>query len=380
MKYGRSAEELVKEVLRQSEKRHDLHAPTTALTIVPESTHGERGVFLSVKGEETYVINPLAHDQIGQFCGIDAKFYDRLLKDFPELLATNINTLIVNPKPKVDAKGNPVAVSKTRLLRTLDGKLRAFLSGGFRPLENIDLLATIIPIIKERGLDLHSCEITDRKLYMKVVSPELSRELARHGAALGDGGHTIVSVAYAAGTISNSELGCGSLSVQTGCYDKGCSNLATFGENSVRKYHSGNRIELADDAEAQVYITNETRAARDRATFLEVRDTVKAAFDPISFGKMMEKIEKTKEDAITGDAQKVVTVTTKRLGLNESEGKAILLDLLRGGEMSRFGLANAITRASQDCESYEAATKLERAGGALIELPRTEWHQLAKAA
>lgn len=367
MKYGRSAEDLVQEILRQSEKRHDLHAPTTALTMVPESVHGERGAYLAVKGEETYAINNLAHDQIGQFCDIPAKFYDRLLKDHPGLLAENVNGLI-----NVE--------TKTRLLRTLDGNLSAFLSGGYRPLENVDLLATVLPTIKERGLELHSCEITDRRLYLKVVSPELSRELAKHGAALGDGGHTIVRVAYAAGTISNSELGCGSLAVQTGYYDSGCSNLATFGERSVRKYHSGNRVELAADAEARVYITDETRAARDKATFLEVRDTVKAAFDPAEFGKLIEKVEATKEDKITGDPVKVVNVTAKRLGLSDTDGKAVLRDLIAGGSLTRFGLSNAITRASQDIEDYEHASRFERCGGALIELPKAEWKTLAAAA
>lgn len=43
-------------------------------------------------------------------------------------------------------------------------------------------------------------------------------------------------------------------------------------------------------------------------------------------------------------------------------------------------VANAITRASQDVKDYETATTLERAGGALIELPRGEWNELTKAA
>lgn len=48
--------------------------------------------------------------------------------------------------------------------------------------------------------------------------------------------------------------------------------------------------------------------------------------------------------------------------------------------LSRFGLYNAITRLSQDVESYDRATELERIGAQVIELAKPDWKVLAEAA
>jgi hypothetical protein len=48
--------------------------------------------------------------------------------------------------------------------------------------------------------------------------------------------------------------------------------------------------------------------------------------------------------------------------------------------MSQWGLANAVTRAAQDVESYDRATELEALGGDVVILPAGEWKALASAA
>jgi hypothetical protein len=73
----------------------------------------------------------------------------------------------------------------------------------------------------------------------------------------------------------------------------------------------------------------------------------------------------------------VVEVTAKRFGLTEPERGQVLRHLVDGGDLSRYGLANALTRASQDVESYDRATDLERLGGMIVELPRQAWQELA---
>ena len=85
-------------------------------------------------------------------------------------------------------------------------------------------------------------------------------------------------------------------------------------------------------------------------------------------------------DKITGDVPKVVEVTAKRLGLNETEGKSVLRHLIEGGDLSRFGMFNAITRMSADVESYDRASELEVIGPQVIELAKDDWKVLAEAA
>ena len=54
--------------------------------------------------------------------------------------------------------------------------------------------------------------------------------------------------------------------------------------------------------------------------------------------------------------------------------------LIEGGDLSQFGLHNAVTRMSQDVEDYDRASDLERVGGKIIELSATEWKTIAEAA
>jgi hypothetical protein len=48
-------------------------------------------------------------------------------------------------------------------------------------------------------------------------------------------------------------------------------------------------------------------------------------------------------------------------------------------DLSRLGLHNAVTRYSQDVESYDRAPELERIGAQVIELPKNDWTQIARA-
>ena len=51
----------------------------------------------------------------------------------------------------------------------------------------------------------------------------------------------------------------------------------------------------------------------------------------------------------------------------------------RVGDLSGYGLVNAVTHYSQDVEDYDRATEFEALGGKLIELAPTEWKGLAHA-
>ena len=52
--------------------------------------------------------------------------------------------------------------------------------------------------------------------------------------------------------------------------------------------------------------------------------------------------------------------------MNQNERGSILRHFIMAGDSSRYGLINAVTRASQDIEDYSRATELERLGGELL--------------
>jgi len=364
MKTGKNLQELAAEIMRRAAAKADYLTSTAAIVAEPAG----QGVDLVVGDDLRLGINDVAHAQMAEHAGIPKAYYDKMLREDPSLLANNINVWF----RKYPAE---------RMLRTLDGRARAFLSDKFRPLENEELAQAVLPVIGDLGLDVMSCEITDKRLYIKAVDPKVTRELARHGAQFGDGGHTIVRVNSPAITISNSEVGWGALSVLGGLYDGFCSNLATFGERSMRKYHVGAKHDVLGD-DVYALLSNDARQKTDAALWAQVRDVVKAAFDRARFDELCDKVEGARVDKIEkgADVTKVVKVAVRKLNLTEDEGKSVLQHLIEGADLSRFGLYNAVTRAAQDVESYDRASELERVGAKVIELPKNEWRELAMAA
>ncbi len=61
------------------------------------------------------------------------------------------------------------------------------------------------------------------------------------------------------------------------------------------------------------------------------------------------------------------------------ERTGVLRHLIAGGDLSGYGLVNAVTHYSQEVEDYDRATDFEVLGGRLIDLSSREWGELAMA-
>jgi hypothetical protein len=70
---------------------------------------------------------------------------------------------------------------------------------------------------------------------------------------------------------------------------------------------------------------------------------------------------------------------TNRYPLNEVERAGVLRHLISEGDLSGYGLVNAVPHYSHEVEDYDRATEFEALGGKLIELPASEWKDLAEA-
>ena len=79
---------------------------------------------------------------------------------------------------------------------------------------------------------------------------------------------------------------------------------------------------------------------------------------------------------ITGRVQDVIELTGKTFGINQDEQDSVLKYLIEGGDLTKYGLSNAVTRASQDIESYDRATEFENLGWTIATLPQEQWKAL----
>ena len=359
MKTGKTLVELATEIERQRETRVDFVAPTHRIRMFPVAAD----VALDL-GKQTFGVNTIAHRQIGDYTGIPAKYYDRMRADAPHLLADNVNHWMR-------------AESDNRMVRTLDNRVRAFLSDRFRTLENSDLAEAVLPVLADLDVEIISAEITERRLYIKAVDKRINRDIPA-GRRMGDGSHTIFDTCSPALIIGNSEVGCGALSVETGVWTRGCTNLAIFKQRSMRKYHVGGRHEITENMVN--LLSDRTRALSDAAVWAQVGDVVKGAFDQARFDASMDDVQGMTDQKIEGDVIKVVDLASRHFGVTESEKQSVLRHLIEGGDLTRYGLFNAITRTAEDLMDYDRATDFERMGGEIIELPANDWRRIAEAA
>jgi len=342
MKTGRSIQETYQEILRQTNAKADYLVNTSR--IVMETCGGEPMLRVT-DGEgidlvEPMDIRPTAHTQIGNYLSIPKKYYDRMQAEEPELLAYNVNTWFQKQPEQ-------------RMIRTMDGHARAFLSNRYRRIDNLDIARTTIPIIAEiPEARYESCEITDDYLYLKVVNPKLQSEV------------TPGDIVQAGIVISNSETGLGAVCIQPLIYRLVCSNGMTVNAARTRRNHVG-RVSSSDE-DFSIY-SQETLKADDTAFMMKIQDTVRAVVDEARFARVVDQMREAK--GVKLDTKKIpdlVKMTGNSVGYTEAEGDGILQYLIEGGDFSLYGLANAVTRYSQDVTSYDRASQLEGIGYSVL--------------
>jgi len=356
MKAGLSLEALARELSRQNEAKQDYLLEASQL----ETEAFGRNVFLHLNDRdgndsiEPLEIGAIAHRQFGTYLGIPSKYYDKMLTEAPNLLTTNLNHWFAE---KTDI----------RMVRTLDGVARAFLSNRYRCIDNFEVASAVLPIIGEMpDARFESCQITESRMYIKVVNPRLQAEVSP-----GD-------VVQAGIVITNSEVGMSSFSVQPLIYRLVCSNGMVRPDSGLRRIHTG-RINTAD--ENYLLYRPATLAADDRAFLLKVQDTVRAAVDEVAFHQVLDVMREAKNARInTADVPGVVKLTAREFALTEEEGNGVLQYLIEGNDLSCYGLANAVTRHSQDIENYDRASDLEVIGYNVMSMTRAQWNRLNQAA
>ncbi len=353
MKVGKSLVDLAQEIQRQQAEKRDFIAPSESLRIQTNADSTEHDSTLSINmngnGSEAFRVTDHTHQQIATTWKIPTKYYDRLRTDHPDLLDWSVNTLMHRE-------------NKNRMVRVLDGNARALMSHRYRPLDNFDLANTVLPVLSEQqDMQIVSCDVTQSRMYIKALFPRIESEVKQ--------GDPVQSGLV----ISNSEIGKGSLRAEPLIYRLECLN-GMISAYAMKRHHVGR---AADAENAYEIFRDETLEADDKAFWLKVADTVRASIDQAKFETIVERLRESTEKKIAADPVKVVERVQKAFTLNDTERSGVLTHLIQGGDLSAWGLANAITRTSQDVTDYDRATELERIGGNVIELPRRDWETIA---
>lgn len=358
MQQGKSLVELAEELQRQKDAKVDYVADSRALSLTGNA------LYLSISSSK-YPINDHAHSQISDRLGIPAKYYQRMRVDAPELLEDNVNGWF-NKEPE------------KRMIRTLDGKVRAFLSNRYRPLENSDLLEVVLPKLTEAGAEIQSCEITEKWMYLKATIPDQRVEIGPPEGFESGRGSKAVHVIEPGIVISNSEVGAGVLSISPAVHTIHSSNLAVMREMRERsrlyKIHLGEPVEIEGGKD----VARQTRRLMDATAWNQVKDIVDVVTNADTFEKIVDRLREARARPVGNKLDK----TVERLGdlsdLYEEEQDAVLSYLIQGSDFTQYGLHEAITSTANVVRSYERASKLEELGGWVIRLTDNDWPSIAE--
>lgn len=353
MKTGRSLKEVMAELNRQNTAKKDYIGPAEAFYLREDGRTFEINHAVS-REQEVFGTTQLFHRQVASVLGIPAKYYDMMAAQKPELLAENVNAWFSD-------KGNSYMI---RSMDYGDGPVaRALLSERYRRIDNMEIAAAVLPLFAgQEQYEVVSCEVTENRLYLKIVNHRLEM-------AVVPGDYVQAGV-----VISNSEVGLGSVSVQPLVYRLVCTNGMVVNDMGERKNHVGRAAKALEDS-FSIY-SDETIEAEDKAFLLKLRDVTTAAIEESRFAQVVGRLKTAAGVPITGKVPEVVELTGKTYDLNQNEQDSILNHLISGGDLSQYGLSNAITRASQDVESYDRATALEGIGWQVATMPATQWREL----
>lgn len=351
MKTGRSLQEVMLELDRQNKAKKDYIGSAQALRLYEDGQTFEIG---SMGKARQFGTTRLFHRQVASALGIPAKYYDLMQSRKPELLAQNVNAWFGDRE-------------NSYMIRTMDygaGRMaRALLSDRYRRIDNMEIASAVLPLFA--GSDQYevvSSEVTENRLYLKIVNRRLEMAVVP-----GD-------IVQAGVMISNSEVGLGSVSVQPLVYRLVCTNGMVVNDMGERKNHVGRAAKAVDDS-FHIY-SDETMEAEDKAFLLKLRDVTMAAIEESRFAQVVGRLKEAAGIPITGKVTEVVELTARTYGINSDEQDSVLQHLIAGGDLSQYGLSNAITRASQDVESYDRATTLEGIGWQVAAMPAAQWKEL----
>lgn len=380
MKRGMSLENLLTTVVEQQKTKRDFVANTKESIQMVEAADMPQKVAIVLLKEgsselERFSISENCHRQIASRLQIPLKYYFRLLEDHLDLVITQVNALFIREP-------------QTRLLRTLDGKARAFLSNKYKVLDNDQVLEQVLPPIVNGDIqsELLSSNITDNHMYMKVLftGDDLAQdigELSRPQNHIGgqNNGYTRDIVRPGA-IIKNSETGMGSMVTEGFFYRDYCLNGCVYGSTeifNVKRIHLGGK--LVANGEFEVF-SDETKRKQNELIIAEVTDALKALTNPENVQKMGDALRATKEGAKVDSPFAAVDQLAKEVDIRDGEKESIISNFISDGDFSRWGMLNAVTKvANTDAVDYERACELESIGSQIIDLHASQWNRIANA-
>jgi hypothetical protein len=340
---------LSEELERQKNSKYDVVVSTENLIVLKDGDTIKMDVPVirednEVEGKQ-FGITDYCHSQIATKTGIPYRYYQKMQEEGKlDLLAQNINTWLPS--------------KEKRLVRILDGKVRALLSDRYRVIDNYDILwkalESVSEVKKTYGIDVNivDAKVTEQHLYIKAVSPQLTADIKKV---------TGLEPVVGGIIISNSEVGAGAVSIKPFIEVIVCTN-GLISDKILKRIHTGRERDIG-----VIDWSDETLMHEDLALFGRIQDMIKYTFDPEIFKSWVDSINKVASVELNKPIIALDNVI-KHFKIPEKKKESLLNQLFKE-DKSQWGLAMAVTRCAQDEEDFEKRIELEHIGAQILELP-----------
>lgn len=355
MKQSMSFDELSAKIQQDAQSSHDFMCPTTEMFL---TTEPDGGTSRLATPSGHFTMRSTAERHLAELCGIDRRYYCKMRQQASHLLDRNVNHWLATSTPK------------QRIVRAHDKEARAIVSSRYAMLDNDALLRTVEPVMDELGLTVESCDVSDEKLFIKMVSPRLTGEVK-----VGD--HVQAGL-----IIRNSEVRCSAVEVDwfvkrlvctNGMVVNGPNGRGAFRRHVGRDWNKANGAKPAPFGEIPA---NVERDEWERSIWNDLQVSLRQSLSSDAFTSLLERLTLTTTLKTRLQPDKLVERVSEHYRLSPGEQTSVLYHLLRDEDMSLYGVLNAVTRTAEDVESYERATELEELGGRLANLNPREWSRL----
>jgi hypothetical protein len=276
-----------------------------------------------------------------------------------------------------------------------NGIARGLMSNTYKIMDNLDMLFATLEGIEAAGVkvEIDSCDLSERSMYVHVVSPEVramaprllegygtpfkgrdqearvrgfgwSIEQARaaaerEGQGYAPGKEPVVNAGF---VIKNSELGFSRFTITPRINAIICGNGVPFEVDAMGERHLGSRL---DDGE--VKWSEDTKQKHLAAITAKTRDTVRTFLSPDYLDRKIAEIERLAGKPVD-EPERVIETVAKTLRYTENEQDMIMRFFTRSGQETAAGVMNAVTAVAQTVANPDRAAELESSAVKALEL------------
>jgi hypothetical protein len=350
----------------QQARKADIVAPATAIRasggrLVVDDTApvlAPDGVTMTAG---SYTPTDVCDAGIADKLGIPAAYLRRIREQKPQLYDANVNGWL-------DGDDRRFLLRCLRADTTGRGVARAFLSDGYKIIDNLDVLMAALDGVRNARVpvEIDGCDLTDRRMYVRVVCEQVQALapalLAGYRSPFTGAAGADNPVVFSGFMITNSETGCGAFTLVPRLVVRVCRNGLTITRDAMRAVHLGERLE-----EGPVAWSGNTRDKTLALITARTTDAVTTFLDSRYVERAVRAIEADAGHPL-GDPQEAVRTVSQQLRFTDTQQDDILTHFIRGGDVTAGGVMHAVTSVALTVGDADTAHDMESAALRALEI------------